>query len=89
MKIAKNEDMKTEFSIFTDIWNFFKKFYFIEDNDAFWSSVISEAESINEKYKDNKFCRDLILASLSEMERRNKESSNGNYDSAGIQKKQS
>ena len=32
--MAKNEEMKTEFEVFKDVWNVYKKFYFVTDNNG-------------------------------------------------------
>ena len=40
--MAKNEEMKTEFEVFKDVWNVYKKFYFVTDNNEFWDDLVNE-----------------------------------------------
>ena len=40
--MAKNEEMKTEFEVFKDVWNVYKKFYFVTDNNEFWDELVNE-----------------------------------------------
>lgn len=65
-----------EFQIFTDVWNFFKKFYEVEDDDAFWDELIEESNQIAVKYGNNKFANDLLIATIKELERRLKKGQN-------------
>lgn len=58
-----------EFQIFTDVWNFFKKFYEVEDDDTYWDKTIEESDQIAKKY-GNKFANDLLISVIKEMERR-------------------
>lgn len=59
-----------EFQIFTDVWNFFKKFYEVEDDDSYWDKAIEESNQIAVKYGNNKFANDLLIAVIKEMERK-------------------
>ena len=67
--MATNEQMKTEISFFGEVWTFFKKYYYVENTDEFWESVIEKATAINQKYRCP-LCKDLILAVLNELERK-------------------
>lgn len=67
--MATNEQMKTEFSYFGEVWTFFKKYYYVGNTDEFWESVVEEAAAINQKYCCP-LCKDLILAVLNELERK-------------------
>lgn len=58
-----------EFQIFTDVWNFFKRYYQVRDDDNFWNRVIEESNQIAKKY-DNKFANDLLISVIKEMERK-------------------
>lgn len=69
--MATNEQMKTEFSYFGEVWTFFKKYYYVGNTDEFWESVIEEAAAINQKYRCP-LCKDLVLAVLNELERKSK-----------------
>lgn len=62
-----------EWNVFSDIWNFLKKYYFVQDDDAFWKNCFEDANALYEKYGNSKFAKDLILTVLDELERRAKE----------------
>lgn len=47
--MAKIEEMKTEFEVFKDVWNIYKKFYFVTDELEFWDQVIDECNKVREK----------------------------------------
>lgn len=47
--MAKNEEMKTEFNIFGDVWKIYKKFYFVTDSEEFWDEVINECNKVRKK----------------------------------------
>lgn len=44
--MAKNEEMKTEFEVFKDVWNVYKKFYFVTDNNEFWDELVNECGKV-------------------------------------------
>lgn len=58
--------------IYSDIWNFHKKYYDVQESDQFWDSVISEGSSIYKKYADKpegEFAKNLVLNVIDELER--------------------
>lgn len=67
--IATKEQMKMEFCYFSEIWNFFKKFYETSDADEYWDAVVQEAGAIVQKY-DSPLCKAVVLAIVDELERR-------------------
>lgn len=69
--MATNEQMKTEFSYFGEVWSFFKKFYEVQEDDYYWNLVVKEAERIVEKY-NRPLCKALVLAVLNELERKSR-----------------
>lgn len=69
-EIKMNFKETIEFKIFTDVWNFFKRYYQVRDDDNFWNRVIEESNQIAVKYGHNKFANDLLIAVIKEMERR-------------------
>ena len=69
--MATNEQMKTEFSYFAEVWTFFKRYYYVESTEEFWEAVIAEAAAINEKYCCP-LCKDLVLAVFNKLERKSK-----------------
>ena len=71
MTIATKEQMKTEFSYFSEAWNFFKKFYETSESDEYWDAVVQEAGAIVQKY-DSPLCKTVILGIIDELERKHK-----------------
>ena len=59
-----------EFQVFTDVWNFFKRYYQVRDDGNFWNRVIEESNQIAVKYGNNKFANDLLISVIREMERK-------------------
>ena len=47
--MAKNEEMKTEFEVFKDVWNVYKKFYFVTDNNEFWDELVNECGKVRDE----------------------------------------
>lgn len=50
-----------EWQMFMDYWNLCQKYWDPEDNDAYWESLISEADSFYKKYETD-FARNLVDA---------------------------
>lgn len=69
--MATNEQIKTEFAYFGEVWTFFKKYYYVENTDAFWESIVAETAAIHQKYP-YPLCKDLVFAVLNELERKSK-----------------
>lgn len=63
-----------EFKIYADVWNFHKRFYELGKTDAWWDEVISESRAVVDKYNGNakELARDLIVAVLGDLERKEK-----------------
>lgn len=70
--MAKNEEMKTEFEVFKDVWNIYKKFYFVTDELECWDQVIDECNKVREKHIDSTLCGKLLLVILEDLEERGK-----------------
>ena len=66
--MAKNEEMKTEFEVFKDVWNVYKKFYFVTDNNEFWD----ERGKVRDKYKNSNLCSRLLMVIIQDLEERSK-----------------
>ena len=62
-----------EFSIFSDIWNFFKRYYEVSDDADYWEAVAKDADVLYKKYDNSKFAKSLVMAVVDELERRAKE----------------
>ena len=70
--MANNEQMQTEFACFADVWQFFKRHFDVQAGEAYWGPVVEEADCIVRKYNGSQLCRDLLLAVISELERKDK-----------------
>ena len=70
--MATKEQMKTEFAYFGEAWNFFKRFYEVQDTEHYWDEVVQEAGQIIEKY-NQPLCKAVVLAILDELDRKYRE----------------
>lgn len=70
--MAKNEEMKTEFEVFKDVWNVYKKFYFVTDNNEFWDELVNECGKVRDKYKNSNLCSRLLMVIIQDLEERSK-----------------
>ncbi|BEG60082.1 hypothetical protein G4916_00900 [Anaerostipes hadrus] len=70
--MAKNEEMKTEFNVFKDVWNVYKKFYFVTDNNEFWDELVNECGKVRDKYKNSNLCSRLLMVIIQDLEERGK-----------------
>ena len=65
----------TYFNIWKSAWDFHKQFFDITGTDKEWETVVNTSGEMVERYKNKpgyEFLKDLILATLSELERRDK-----------------
>jgi hypothetical protein len=69
--MSTNEEMRTEFCFFREVWTLFKKYYNGDRTDTEWDALIEDASAINQKYHCE-LCKDLIIAVMNELERRGK-----------------
>lgn len=69
---ATNKEMSTEFQYFGDVWTFFKKYYHVRPDDDYWEAVVEESSAIVQKYNNLPLCKDLVLAVIGELERKEK-----------------
>lgn len=69
--MVKNEEIKTEFNMFSDIWKFFKESLPEQkmSDEEYWNKVVAAAKEISLKYK-SAFCDDVINTILNELKRR-------------------
>lgn len=59
-------------TLYSDIWNFHKKFADVREDDAFWEQVVDEAGVLYKKYDglpEQEFAKQLVLNVLDELER--------------------
>ena len=61
-----NEELRRIYQMYTDCWKLYKKFSDIQQ-------FIDESDLIAKTYDNNKFIRDLLLATTQELERQSKE----------------
>lgn len=62
--------MKTEFEVFKDVWNVYKKFYFVTDNNEFWDELVNECGKVRDKYKNSNLCSRLLMVIIQDLEER-------------------
>lgn len=65
----------TYFNIWKSAWDFHKQFADMAGTDKEWQEVVDTSGAVVEKYKDKpgyEFMKDLILATLSELEHQDK-----------------
>lgn len=55
------KEIPKEQSMFTQIWNVYKKYYIPESNDMYWEGLKNELTAIINTYK-SEFCLKLCLA---------------------------
>lgn len=75
MNPAKNSELPEQFRFCGDIWNFYKKYYHIENTDAYWGAMVEESTELHEKYP-SRLCKEIILDILDDFDRRLKEEKN-------------
>lgn len=69
-----NEELRRIYQMYTDCWKLYKKFSDIQQTeDARWQQLVDESDLIAKTYGNNKFIRDLLLATTQELERQSKE----------------
>ncbi len=71
--MVTDEELKKVYGMFTDAWKLYKKYADVQQSDEYWESLIAEADTIAKKYQNDKLCRDLIIAAMSELEGKSKE----------------
>ncbi len=71
--MAAEEELKRVYGMFTSCWKLYKKFAGIQQTeDVKWQQFINESDSIARSYDNNRFVRDLLLATTQELERQSK-----------------
>lgn len=58
------------FNLFCDCWKLYRKYVLKDLNDVAINEYIQESGNLMEKYKNNIFAKDMIVAITSEIERR-------------------
>lgn len=70
--MATKEQMREEFTYFGEAWNFFKRFYEVREDDAYWNAVVQQAGEILKQH-DSPLCKAVMLAIIDELEGRYRE----------------
>lgn len=71
--MVTDEELKKVYGMFVDAWKFYKKYADVQQSDKYWESLLAEADTMAKKHWNNRLCRNLILAVVSELERKSKE----------------
>ena len=72
--MVTEEELKRVYGMFTDCWKLYKKFAGIrQTEDIRWERLVSKSDLIAKTYSNNKFVRNLLLATTQELERQSKE----------------
>lgn len=71
--MAADEELKKVYGMFTDAWKFYKKYANVQQSDEYWESLIDEADAVAERHSNGRLIRDLIMAAVSEFERKSKD----------------
>lgn len=69
---ATNKEMSIEFQYFGEVWTFFKKYYHVLPDDDYWEAVVAEGGAIVQRYDNLPLCKDLVLAVIDELGRKEK-----------------
>ena len=69
--MVRNEDIRREFNMFADIWKAYKALLPVgaANDERYWDEVMGAVPEIMKKYP-GKFTEDLLLAVVSDLERR-------------------
>lgn len=54
--------------IFADAYNFFLKYKDIPNQDSYWEACINDAKRMYVKYKEYQFAREIITATMNQLE---------------------
>lgn len=72
MASVKAKDIPEEQQMWTDIWNWRKKYYYPEDKDEWWEDMIQSSINLGEKYNTT-LCKKIIYAILDDLKARGKD----------------
>lgn len=78
-----NEDLKQYFNLYTDCWKLFRKYQAMDDIDingieSLFDSLVLESDELYKKYSKATLAKDLILATVNEIEFLFKEATGSN-----------
>lgn len=58
-----------EYDLFSDVWRLFIKYYNVSADQEYWNDLMEEVHEVENKY-NSKPCTDLLLAIVTELERK-------------------
>jgi len=58
-----------EYDLFSDVWRLFIKYYNVSADQEYWNDLMSEVHEIENKH-NSKLCIDLLIAIVTELERK-------------------
>lgn len=68
--------IRTVFSLFCDSWNLYRKYILTELNEKDLDAFTEEVDKIFRKYDRTPIAKDLLLAVINEVERKEKSNAN-------------
>lgn len=68
MSSVRASDIPEEQKMWTDIWNWRKKYYNPENSDDYWKQFTEDGVFLGEKY--GKLCQDIVIAVFNEVKGR-------------------
>lgn len=68
MSSVRASDIPEEQKMWTDVWNWRKKYYNPENSDDYWKQFTDEGIFLGEKY--GKLCQDIVISVLDEVKGR-------------------
>lgn len=77
------KDFELERQLQTELWNFRKRFYYGEDKEVYWNSLINEADKLSKKHKSDYLDR-MLLVCIDDIEDRWKQSTGNPYRSPDL-----
>ncbi|MBM6803286.1 hypothetical protein H6B07_11585 [Mediterraneibacter glycyrrhizinilyticus] len=72
MSAIKLQKGTEEFEMFRDYWKMLEENWGVEDSEAYWNKVIEDTDAFYRKY-DTEFSKELALALINELERKEKD----------------
>ena len=69
---ATNNGLSTQSKYLGAVWKCCKKYYHVRPDDDYWEAVVEESSAIVQKYNNLPLCKDLVLAVIGELERKEK-----------------
>lgn len=58
-----------EYDLFSDVWRLFRKYYKVSEEQEYWNDLLREVHEVEKKH-NSKLCIDLLIAIVTELERK-------------------